>query len=85
MLIMVRPGGLLSEEEQVRLTEAAVRLLQHVHAWGSVFKLPPLVERLQKAYWSPEYPRPADSTHALLQLLARLTKRHSLALKVELS
>lgn len=51
-------------------------LLRHLHAWG--------------AAWAPQEPRPApdaallapdprSTVHAVLQLLARLTKKHAIA------
>ena len=68
-----RPGGLLAEQEQQRAVQVCMRLLQHLHTWAADWKPPEAA--VQTA------PRPASHAQAVLQLLARLTKRHGLALK----
>ena len=68
-------GGLLSEEEQQRATSICICLLKFLHQWGGAAK--PAGQEVEMTQSTP-----GSHAQAVLQLLARLTKRHSLALQV---
>ncbi|KAK9821448.1 hypothetical protein WJX81_000342 [Elliptochloris bilobata] len=70
-----RPGDGLSDEMQERVVEVALALLRHLHAWDAAWVAP-------SGPAAPAHPEPASTAQAVLQLLTRLTKRHSIALKV---
>lgn len=76
---MFLPNGLLSQQQLDRAATVCMKLLQHLHAWGSAWKVP--TEELQDndAFARPQ---PASSTQAVIQVLARVTKSHKVALKV---
>jgi hypothetical protein len=52
----------------------ALALLRHLHAWGATWAAP-------EAGGDAAAADPASAAQAVLQLLTRLTKRHSIALK----
>lgn len=72
---MYLPHGQLSDKQLERTADVGMRLLQHLLVWGSVWKAP---EKSDQA----EAPDPASAAQATLQVLARVTKGHKLALKV---
>lgn len=53
----------------------AMALLRHLHAWGAAYAPPERAPAVAQ-------PDPASTAQAVLQLLTRLTVRHSIALKV---
>ena len=63
---------------QERAAGVALALLRHLHAWGAAEARPP-AEAAPGADAAAH--APASTAHAVLQLLTRLTKRHSIALK----
>jgi hypothetical protein len=73
-----RAGGGLGAELQERAAAAALALLRHLHAWGATWSAP---EAGGDAAAAAAAADPASAAQAVLQLLTRLTKRHSIALK----
>ena len=71
-----KPCGLLTEEQQEAALAMAMSLLRHLHTgrWGR-----PVAVKVDPAALQPN---PSHTTHAVLQLLVKLTRRHSNALKV---
>ncbi|GIL92299.1 hypothetical protein Vretimale_18444 [Volvox reticuliferus] len=69
-----RPCGLLSDEEQGRAMRLCTTLLQHLQAHGDKW-CPPL--RLSAVPSEEILPSPSSATQAVLQLLGRLTRKHS--------
>jgi hypothetical protein len=71
-----KPCGLLTEEEQEEALALAMSLLRHLHdaKWGHPVAVKVDPNDLQ--------PNPSNTTQAVLQLLVKLTRRHSNALKV---
>lgn len=76
---MFLPNGLLSQQQLDRAATICMKLLQHLHAWGAVWKVP--AEEPAETEASAK-PQPASSTQAVIQVLARVTKSHKVALKV---
>lgn len=82
-----RHGGALSDEDHERAAKVAMALLRHIHAWGPTYKplsaeeYSALGERAQLA--ALKRPDAASTAQAVLLLLSRLTKRHNIALKVQ--
>lgn len=68
-------GGMLKDEEQERAVAICITLLRRLMQWSTAAKPDP-----KDATRS----NPASHARAVLQLLARLTKKHSLAQKVML-
>ena len=70
----------MTDQEFERAVRVAMTLLRHLHAWGPAHEVPPdstdAGRRLQ-------LPDPYSTTQAVLALLSSLTKRHSIALKVD--
>lgn len=79
---MFLPNGVLSQQQLERAASICMKLLQHLHAWGSVWKVPD-PEPSESDVFS--RPQPASSTQAVVQVLARVTKSHKVALKVSLA
>ena len=72
------PAGAIKEEQRTHLVEFCIKVLQHLHSYGSVWELPETTtpqEHLTAA-------DPADVTQAVIQLLASITRCHQTALKV---
>ncbi|PNH10945.1 E3 ubiquitin-protein ligase [Tetrabaena socialis] len=69
-----RPCGLLGDDEQSRGMRLCTVLLQQLQAHGDKW-CPPL--RLSAAPTDELLPSPSSATQAVLQLLARLTRRHA--------
>lgn len=76
---MFLPNGLLSQQQLDHAATVCMKMLQHLHAWGSAWKVP--TEELQDSDAFAR-PQPASSTQAVIQVLARVTKSHKVALKV---
>ena len=76
---MFLPNGLLSQQQLDRAATICMKLLQHLHAWGAVWKVPAEEPAESEAF---AVPQPASSTQAVIQVLARATKSHKVALKV---
>ena len=76
---MFLPNGLLEQQQLERAASICMKLLQHLHAWGSVWKVPDPGSSENEAF---SRPQPASSTQAVVQVLARVTKSHKVALKV---
>ena len=76
---MFLPNGLLSQQQLDRAAGICMKLLQHLHAWGAVWKVPAEEPAESEAFARPQ---PASSTQAVIQVLARVTKSHKVALKV---
>ena len=76
---MFLPNGLLSQQQLDRAATICMKLLQHLHAWGAVWKVPGEEPAENEAFARPQ---PASSTQAVIQVLARVTKSHKVALKV---
>lgn len=76
---MFLPNGLLSQQQLDRAATICMKLLQHLHAWGAVWKVPAEEPAESEAFAKPQ---PASSTQAVIQVLARVTKSHKVALKV---
>ena len=76
---MFLPNGLLSQPQLDRAATICMKLLQHLHVWGSVWKVPAEEPSETEAFARPQ---PASSTQAVIQVLARVTKSHKVALKV---
>lgn len=76
---MFLPNGLLSQQQLERAATICMKLLQHLHAWGAVWKVP--TEELAETEAFARL-QPASSTQAVIQVLARVTKSHKVALKV---
>lgn len=74
---MFMSNGLLSQQQLEHASTICIGLLRHLHAWGSVWKVPEADGT--EAFSQPE---PAASTQAVVQVLARVTKSHKIALKV---
>ena len=72
----------MTDQDSERAAKVAMTLLRHLHAWGPVHEPPPdstdTGRRLQ-------LPDPFSTTQAVLAVLSSLTKRHSIALKVNLN
>ncbi len=78
---MFLPNGLVSQQQLERAASICMKLLQHLHAWGSVWTVPDSDLSESEAF---SRPQPASSTQAVVQVLARVTKSHKVALKVGL-
>lgn len=76
---MFLPNGLLSQQQLERAATVCMKLLQHLHAWGSVWKVPAGEPSENEAF---SRPQPASTTQAVIQVLARVSKSHQVALKV---
>ncbi|DBB00800.1 TPA: hypothetical protein ACH3X1_000730 [Trebouxia sp. C0004] len=76
---MFLPNGLVSQQQLERAASICTKLLQHLHAWGSVWSVPDSEPAESEAF---SRPQPASSTQAVVQVLARVTKSHKVALKV---
>lgn len=76
-----RPCGLLLDEEQARAMRLGTTLLQHLQAHGDKW-CPPL--RLAAVPSEEMVPSPSSATQAVLQLLGRLTRKHSNAAAVRM-
>lgn len=76
---MFLPNGLVSQQQLERAASICMKLLQHLHAWGSVWNVPESEPSESEAF---SRPQPASSTQAVVQVLARVTKSHKVALKV---
>lgn len=76
---MFLPNGLLSQQQLDRAATICMKLLQHLHAWGSAWEVPSGELTESEAFARPQ---PASSTQAVIQVLARVTKSHKVALKV---
>ena len=76
---MFLPNGLLSQQQLERAATVCMKLLQHLHAWGSVWKVPAGEPSENEAF---SRAQPASTTQAVIQVLARVTKSHQVALKV---
>lgn len=76
---MFLPNGLLSQQQLERAATICMKLLQHLHAWGAVWKVPAEEPAESEAFARLQ---PASSTQAVIQVLARVTKSHKVALKV---
>ena len=76
---MFLPNGLLTQQQLERAAAICMKLLQHLHAWGSVWKVPDPEPSENEAF---SRPQPASTTQAVVQVLARVTKSHKVALKV---
>ena len=74
---MSRSGGLVDEQQQEQALELLLQLLRHLHAWAPSWE-PPKGQPAGLAGLE----GPAPCAHAVLLLLARLTRSHSIALKV---
>lgn len=72
-----RPAGLLSDEDQSRALAVCVQLLNHLQAYGALW-CPPL--RINIRGDIVPQPHPTSVTQAVLQLLARLTRKHAAAM-----
>ena len=79
---MFLPNGLLSQQHLERAATVCMKLLQHLHAWGSAWKVPSGELSESEAFARPQ---PASTTQAVVQVLARVTKSHAVALKVHIS
>lgn len=76
---MFRSSGLLSQQQLEHAASICMKLLHHLHAWGSMWKVPETHVAEHDAFSRPE---PAASTQAVVQVLARVTKSHRVAVKV---
>ena len=76
---MFLPNGLLNHQQLERAASICMRLLQHLHAWGSKWQIPEAEASDNETFLRPQ---PASSTQAVVQVLARATKIHKIALKV---
>ena len=76
---MFLPNGLLNQQQHEQAASICMRLLQHLHAWGSKWQIPEAPDNDNEAILRPQ---PASSTQAVVQVLARATKTHKIALKV---
>lgn len=76
---MFMSNGLLSQQQLEHAASICMKLLHHLHAWGSVWTVPDSDLSDKEAFARPE---PAASTQAVLQVLARVTKSHKVAVKV---
>lgn len=76
-----RPCGLLTEQEQLRAGELCLALLKHLQAWGLAWVPPPAPAAPDEAAADKAVrtPDPRSTCHAVLQLLARLTKQQAVA------
>lgn len=72
-----RPGGLLSPNEQKAVGDIASVMLRHLHAVGRAWK--PAQEGSAE-----DADGPASATQAVLQVLARMTKSHAIAMQVNM-
>ena len=79
---MFLPNGLMNQQQLERAASICMKLLQHLHAWGSVWNVPDSEPSESEAF---SRPQPASSTQAVVQVLARVTKSHKVALKVGLA
>ena len=79
---MFLPNGLVNQQQLERAASICMKLLQHLHAWGSVWRVPDSEPSESEAF---SRPQPASSTQAVVQVLARVTKSHKVALKVSLA
>lgn len=79
---MFMPNGLLSQHQLEQAASICLKLLRHLHLWGSVWKVPEADNDDLRGFARPE---PAASTQAVVQVLARVTKSHKVALKVSLT
>jgi len=79
---MFLPNGLVNQQQLERAASICMKLLQHLHAWGSVWNVPDSEPSESEAF---SRPQPASSTQAVVQVLARVTKSHKVALKVGLA
>jgi hypothetical protein len=73
-----RPCGFLDDAQQEAALEFSIQLLQHLHQHAEQWYDP------KSSMFEAEgtLPNPSGVTQALLQLLARLTKKHTAAMKV---
>lgn len=76
---MFLPNGLLTQQQLERAATVCMQLLQHLHAWGSAWQVPTEEHPDSDAFVRAQ---PASSTQAVIQVLARVTKSHKVALKV---
>ena len=76
---MFMTNGLLSQQQLEHAASICMKLLHHLHAWGAVWKVPETDPAEADAFSRPE---PAASTQAIVQVLARVTKSHKVAVKV---
>ena len=72
---MYLPHGHVSDKQLERSADVALKLLQHLSVWGADWKASDQPD-------NGELPDPASAAQATLQVLARVTKGHKLALKV---
>ena len=70
----------VSEEHQGQILDVTLQLLDHLHAWGAAWQAP--AKQQPGAGLAALDQGPAPCAHAVLMLLGRLTRRHSIALKV---
>ena len=66
----------MSHAEQLEATDLAMALLSHMHWWGTAWK------PAKEPEAGHQQTSPASTSQAVLQLLARLTKSHDMALGV---
>lgn len=76
---MFLPNGLLKQQQLEGAASICMKLLQHLHAWGSRWQVPESEPSENEAFLRPQ---PASSAQAVLQVLALVTKSHKVALKV---
>ena len=76
---LYRSGGSLDEQQQGQALEVVLQLLRHLHAWAPQWE-PPKEQHAGHAGLE----GPAACAHAVLLLLARLTRSHNVALKVSM-
>ena len=76
---MFMTNGLLSQQQLEHAASICMKLLHHLHAWSAVWKVPETDPAEADAFSRPE---PAASTQAVVQVLARVTKSHKVAVKV---
>ena len=67
----------MDEQQQQQALEVTLQLLHHLHAWAPTWEPP-----REPQSGPSELEGPAPCAHAVLLLLARLTRSHDVALKV---
>ena len=72
---MSRPSGTLDLAQQNEVADIGIALLGHLQWWGTAYTSPKEWESKDNATF-------ASTTQAVVQLLARVTKNHAIALRV---